>query len=145
MTFTVEERHARKLEAGKRYRAKRDADPGSREHALLVQKRATTKFVASLKADPALWEEYKEYNRKKSQEYSDRKRLRLAGRPKPDACEVCGSNEQYEHIGICFDHDHATGKFRGWLCAKCNLVLGLVSDSKERLIKLISYLEKCQS
>jgi hypothetical protein len=136
MTFTAEERHARKLEAGRRYRAKRDADPGSREHALLAQKRANAKYVASL--DP---EKFKAYNRAKAQKCVDQKRIRLAGRPKPDACDVCGSNEKYKHIGICFDHDHLTGQFRGWLCAKCNLALGLVDDSPERLKKLAEYLE----
>lgn len=59
-----------------------------------------------------------------------------AGRKRSDSCEICGSMER-----ICFDHDHKTGKFRGWICDRCNVVLGRVKDSKDLLIKLKEYLE----
>lgn len=60
-----------------------------------------------------------------------------AGRPKPPDCEICGA------IGrICYDHDHKTEKFRGWICWRCNIVLGHCRDSKELLSMLITYLEK---
>ena len=36
----------------------------------------------------------------------------LVGRPRPDLCEVCKSPSR----SVVFDHDHTTGKFRGWLC-----------------------------
>ncbi len=62
---------------------------------------------------------------------------RLAGRIKPDQCEVCGSGER-----ICFDHDHKTGKFRGWICNGCNAALGHARDNTEVLQKLIEYLIK---
>lgn len=135
MTFTAEERHARKLEAGKRYRAKRDADPESRERALLNQKRANAKYVASLNP-----EEFKEYNRKKAQKHVRQKRERLAGTSRPDVCDVC-TKPGYGQQGIVFDHDHNTGKFRGWLCNSCNVVLGYVHDDSEILLKLSAYLE----
>lgn len=65
------------------------------------------------------------------------RQIRQAGRPKPEHCEICGS------IGrICFDHDHATGLFRGWICHRCNLGLGYVSDDTEILEKMITYLNK---
>ena len=64
------------------------------------------------------------------------KLIRLAGRPKPIKCEVC------ERIGrICFDHDHKTGKFRGWICWKCNATLGMVNDNPMLLYKLAKYLK----
>ena len=44
---------------------------------------------------------------------------KIAGRKKPEQCEICGAMGR-----ICFDHDHATGKFRGWLCVRCNGALG---------------------
>lgn len=43
---------------------------------------------------------------------------------------------KHQHI----DHDHATGKVRGVLCRDCNLALGNVKDSVERLEALIAYL-----
>lgn len=71
--------------------------------------------------------------------YTNRQEIqeKIAGRPKPEYCEVCGRAGR-----ICFDHNHTTGKFRGWLCVKCNCTLGFVGDSKEIFEKLIDYLEK---
>lgn len=62
----------------------------------------------------------------------------LAGRPKPDLCEICGEF----HLRIVFDHCHASGAFRGWLCDRCNRVLGTVKDSPELLQRLIAYVEQ---
>jgi hypothetical protein len=59
----------------------------------------------------------------------------LANRKKPDSCEVCGAIGQ-----ICFDHNHKTGAFRGWICTRCNLILGMAKDSSELLTKLSEYL-----
>lgn len=42
--------------------------------------------------------------------------------------------------GLQVDHDHATGRRRRLLCASCNLALGCVSDSIERLLGLAEYL-----
>lgn len=60
----------------------------------------------------------------------------LAGRKKPDSCEICGAMSV-----IHFDHDHKTGKFRGWICRRCNLVLGMVKDNQELLVDLSNYLK----
>jgi len=59
-----------------------------------------------------------------------------AGRPKPGKCECCGARAP-----LVFDHDHKTGNFRGWLCHPCNLALGHVNDSPQRLRQLAQYLE----
>ena len=65
------------------------------------------------------------------------KTLRSPSRPKTEQCEICGA------LGtICYDHDHSTGKFRGWICLRCNFALGMVKDSKELLKMLINYLNK---
>jgi hypothetical protein len=47
-------------------------------------------------------------------------------RPADGRCEYCTSD-----LGpLCLDHDHETGRFRGWLCHRCNLddVLALTPE-----------------
>ena len=67
-------------------------------------------------------------------------------RPKPDMCEVCNKGGR-----IVFDHKHTdkkerwhemnSGPFRGWLCTRCNLILGHAKDDIVLLEKLIIYLK----
>lgn len=60
-------------------------------------------------------------------------------------CAICGKNEK-----LLVDHDHSCcaggsscGKcIRGLICFKCNVTLGMVSDSKETLQKMVEYLSK---
>lgn len=59
-----------------------------------------------------------------------------AGRKKPDLCEICGEH----HLRIVFDHDHATGLFRGWICDRCNKTLGHVKDNPNIFLKMAGYL-----
>jgi len=80
-------------------------------------------------------EERKDYNRMRW--LKALKRLEeQAGRPRPEICEICEQKDR-----IVFDHNHKTGAFRGWICNRCNVVLGKVKDDKELLNKLISYLD----
>src|ERR1035438_431670 len=55
-------------------------------------------------------------------------------------CELCNGVPKGRSGRTCFDHDHETGEFRGWICGRCNLVLGLVKDDTELLDKMIVYL-----
>lgn len=67
--------------------------------------------------------------------YLKRKEI-LAGRDRPVNCEVC-----YESGQIDFDHCHVEDKFRGWICRRCNLVLGMVKDSQRLLRNLALYID----
>lgn len=51
-------------------------------------------------------------------------------------CAVCLVPMKKPHL----DHNHATGHARGFLCARCNYLLGLAHDNKELLQKAINYL-----
>lgn len=69
----------------------------------------------------------------------------IMGRPRTDKCELCGGSG-YERgnkpgTGIVFDHCHASGAARGWLCDRCNKVLGLVRDNSDLLVRMAAYLE----
>ena len=75
----------------------------------------------------------------------------LAPRPCPPLCEACG-NPPNGHGRLHFDHDHtccpgtarkSCGQcFRGWICATCNISLGLAKESTVILSKQIDYLRR---
>ncbi len=46
---------------------------------------------------------------------------------------------------LCIDHDHATGKFRGLICTRCNHGLGHFKDNIDTLLEAIEYLKKSRS
>jgi hypothetical protein len=60
----------------------------------------------------------------------------IAGRPRADKCELC-----FIVISTVFDHCHDGGHFRGWICDRCNRVLGSVKDDVMLLQAMINYLE----
>lgn len=74
-------------------------------------------------------------NRKKATLYHYK--YKHKGAVRPERCEVCGSDKR-----ICFDHDHATGVHRGWLCDRCNRILGAARDDPKILHGLADYLDK---
>jgi hypothetical protein len=43
---------------------------------------------------------------------------------------------------LCLDHNHETGKFRGWLCDNCNTGIGKLGDTVEGLERAIAYLKR---
>ena len=57
-------------------------------------------------------------------------------------CAICGVEEINLKRSLRLDHDHKTGKIRGFLCDRCNVVLGLCVDDIEIFISMISYLEE---
>ena len=70
-----------------------------------------------------------------------RKRLGIpeATRAVPQVCENC--DQPFAHSPN-IDHDHSTGAFRGWLCRRCNVGIGLLGDSVEGLERAIRYLKR---
>jgi hypothetical protein len=56
-------------------------------------------------------------------------------------CEICGVLESDLSQRLHVDHDHVSGNFRGFLCGKCNRMLGYADDNKAILEKAIDYLK----
>ena len=40
------------------------------------------------------------------------------------------------------DHDHITGKFRGYICDRCNTGLGAIEDNLENIGRMVTYLKE---
>jgi len=53
-------------------------------------------------------------------------------------CAICGKKPG--KIRLAVDHCHRTGKIRGLLCNSCNLGIGKLGDTIEKLKKAIDYL-----
>ena len=56
-------------------------------------------------------------------------------------CAICEISEKDFSGKFHMDHDHATGKLRGWLCSKCNQMLGMANDNVVILAKAMAYLK----
>ncbi len=54
-------------------------------------------------------------------------------------CQCCGFDTK---TVWCIEHEHGSGKFRGIVCASCNMVLGHSKENIKRLISVIKYLRK---
>lgn len=58
-------------------------------------------------------------------------------------CAICHSEDTGKRTtNFQVDHCHKTGAVRGLLCPKCNMAIGLFSDSPELLQRAVRYLNK---
>lgn len=57
-------------------------------------------------------------------------------------CALCGRKSRAK---LVVDHDHSTGRIRKLLCHSCNLGLGLLGDSPDRLRAGADYIENYRS
>ena len=54
-----------------------------------------------------------------------------------NTCDICSKQVSSLHV----DHNHSTGKIRGYLCGSCNRGLGLFQDTLTNLEKAVEYLK----
>jgi hypothetical protein len=88
-------------------------------------------------------DQVKEYRREECKDCERRlaKQLRAVKKtapPKPDKCDCCHTITD----ALVVDHDHISGKFRGWLCRSCNIGIGKLGDNIEGVQNAINYLKK---
>lgn len=106
--------------------------------------------LALYKANPQAMLEYERARRRKRVDTPEKVQIKLnrwrkknglptPTRPPPALCEKCNKpSNQNLHL----DHCHETGKFRGWLCGKCNRGLGLLGDNLAGLMEMVEYLKR---
>jgi Zn-finger protein len=56
--------------------------------------------------------------------------------PTGNKCAIC-----HREMPLCLDHDHETGKFRGYICRDCNLGLGKLGDTVEAIRRVLLYMQ----
>ena len=88
---------------------------------------------------------YNERNREAKNKYLRYYRLKTYGLSEVDyklllsnqngACAICLTSSKT----LCVDHCHTTGKVRGLLCRRCNLLIGYAKDSVTVLQEAIKY------
>jgi hypothetical protein len=59
-------------------------------------------------------------------------------------CSICSAEYSSVSVrgGLHIDHCHSSGKVRGLLCVRCNVLLGLAKDNVKILNSAIDYLNK---
>lgn len=55
---------------------------------------------------------------------------------KSGQCQICSDTFKV----LVYDHDHNNGKFRGYLCRRCNVMIGMAKDQSRILLNGIRYL-----
>ena len=57
-------------------------------------------------------------------------------------CATCGRTDsgRPKNPRLVVDHNHKTGKVRGLLCSLCNVAIGMIQESPERLERIKTYL-----
>lgn len=58
-------------------------------------------------------------------------------------CAICRTSGGKK--GLCVDHDHKTGSFRGLLCGSCNLAIGYLKEDASVMRSAIEYVTKVRA
>jgi hypothetical protein len=137
-----EYRKRKKLHLAERY----TSDPEFRERQKLyaIKEHASSEYKERRRThDAQLYAANSKFRKReilRKIEYSRKIQEKLSGvpRPKSTVCAIC--EKKISGPKIMFDHDHKSGKFRGWLCISHNIGLGMFGDSAKTLEKAIQYL-----
>jgi hypothetical protein len=80
-----------------------------------------------------------EYARKYREKHKDRinKKNRELYPHAEGRCAICPREGK-----LLWDHCHKSGRFRAWICHRCNTALGLLADDLKLLERMRQYLEE---
>lgn len=147
----IEKRRAAARERAKRYRAKHGDLIRARERAqrALNPEKYRKKCRDWLAANPEYRRRVKnEWSRKNPASVTASKRKRALGISRAEQeflfasqagrCRICNDSVLFHKAHL--DHDHATMQIRGFLCGKCNSLLGFARDSESVLLSAVAYL-----
>ena len=141
----------------KRYREKHPERIAAYYKRPEVKVRMSEWAANKLKKDPihsekrrAQWREWNKRNKEYRDEYGYKRRYGITWEERDallakqgGCCAICkADNPQSKRAGWHTDHCHTTGKIRGMLCYKCNILLGLANDNLLTLQAAIDYLGK---
>ena len=118
----------------------------SRKHRAANREKLNERNRAWCKANLDKMRKIKKRWRKENPEKMDAYRRKVTGlpeptRPRPEVCEIC-EKPSSGNRALCLDHNHETGKFRGWLCHMCNAAIGMLGDNIAGLELAIEYLNR---
>ncbi len=57
-------------------------------------------------------------------------------------CAICEEDEMVDGRHLAVDHDHYTGKIRGLLCSRCNLMIGRIEKDIGITMKMLEYIKR---
>ncbi len=55
-------------------------------------------------------------------------------------CDLCREKKSFRQLVI--DHNHDTGKYRGVICTKCNILVGFMEKNKHILDQASEYINQ---
>jgi hypothetical protein len=128
-----------------RQKAARDTEEGKAKRAAQCQKRYAKDPEKYRKAAND-WKKRAGYS---SWQVYKRQQETIAGGERPTICDACGRGGK-----IVFDHCHsgnrhardrttkALSHFRGWLCERCNVALGMADNNPEIPRQLADYISR---
>lgn len=57
-------------------------------------------------------------------------------------CQICDCVFDDDKFIRCIDHDHSSGRIRGVLCSRCNLIIGICKDDSTYFMRAAQYIKR---
>lgn len=101
--------------------------------------RRARKYEAN-KSVPRRWRRIKRLYGLSKQDYDDLLHRQGGG------CALCSSSDTKTIVGVFYvDRCHETGRIRGLLCLDCNMALGKLGDTPDRIARVLEYVSGAPS